>query len=418
MDSLLANYASSDDEDQQPSAPPPRAPPAISVNLDSKASTPPKSASHRGGIFYSLPPPKSSLFNSLPAPKSKPIPITNPQQELEHEKIVEYSKPKSSSSSLFSSLPPPKPSSSSAASKKVVQFRPPAIVNPTAGSFNYEDEDSDEGEQEKRRKKAKESISTASATSFLSSIPAPRFSATLGSASGRRSMLETDIPSSAVSIDGPTGSDSVANTDQSNGTNYGYSTLGSESENHAYYSGFGGENPGYYGSYGVESKDAGGAGTAGCDSGVNYNAGTDEGVDYSYGNGEHVEYTNYGNNVQYENNWASNAVLPDEVSGVVEAAFKVPGKRGRKDVPEQMVEVKQDDLMKNRPREDQVKATGIAFGPSYQPVSTKGKPTKLHKRKHQISSLYFDMRQKETELAERRSKGFLTKAQTQAKYGW
>jgi proline-rich protein PRCC len=53
-----------------------------------------------------------------------------------------------------------------------------------------------------------------------------------------------------------------------------------------------------------------------------------------------------------------------------------------------------------------------------QPVSTKGKPSKLHKRKHQIGSLYFDMRQKETELAERRSKGFLTKAETQAKYGW
>ncbi|KAL6499984.1 hypothetical protein OROGR_027894 [Orobanche gracilis] len=52
------------------------------------------------------------------------------------------------------------------------------------------------------------------------------------------------------------------------------------------------------------------------------------------------------------------------------------------------------------------------------PVSTKGKPTKLHKRKHQIGSLYFDMRQKEMELAERRAKGFLTKAQTQAKYGW
>lgn len=55
---------------------------------------------------------------------------------------------------------------------------------------------------------------------------------------------------------------------------------------------------------------------------------------------------------------------------------------------------------------------------SIQPVSTKGKPTKLHKRKHQIGSLYFDMRQKEMELAERRSKGFLTKAETQAKYGW
>lgn len=53
-----------------------------------------------------------------------------------------------------------------------------------------------------------------------------------------------------------------------------------------------------------------------------------------------------------------------------------------------------------------------------QAVSTKGKPTKLHKRKHQISSLYFDMKQKEMELAERRARGLLTKAQTQGKYGW
>lgn len=50
--------------------------------------------------------------------------------------------------------------------------------------------------------------------------------------------------------------------------------------------------------------------------------------------------------------------------------------------------------------------------------SAKGKPSKLHKRKHQIGSLYFDMKQKEMELAERRSKGLLTKAETQAKYGW
>ncbi|OMP08514.1 hypothetical protein COLO4_06397 [Corchorus olitorius] len=62
--------------------------------------------------------------------------------------------------------------------------------------------------------------------------------------------------------------------------------------------------------------------------------------------------------------------------------------------------------------------TGIAFGPSYQPASTKGKPSKLHKRKHQIGSLLFDMKQKQMELQERRSRGLLTKSQTQAKYGW
>lgn len=55
-----------------------------------------------------------------------------------------------------------------------------------------------------------------------------------------------------------------------------------------------------------------------------------------------------------------------------------------------------------------------------QPTSSsqKGKPSKLQKRKHQIGSLYFDMRQKEMELTERRSKGMLTKKETQGKYGW
>ncbi|KAK1322794.1 hypothetical protein QJS10_CPA02g01561 [Acorus calamus] len=117
------------------------------------------------------------------------------------------------------------------------------------------------------------------------------------------------------------------------------------------------------------------------------------------------------------------------VGGAVEAEVAEPempenlkrlGKRGRGGISvSETVVVRQADLMKDRPREDQLNATGIAFGPAYQPVSSaKGKPSKLHKRKHQIGSLYFDMKQKEMELEERRSKGFLTKAETQAKYGW
>jgi len=46
------------------------------------------------------------------------------------------------------------------------------------------------------------------------------------------------------------------------------------------------------------------------------------------------------------------------------------------------------------------------------------KPNKLQKRKHQINSLAFDVKEKATELAQRRSSGNLTKQQTQAKYGW
>ncbi|KAL6576857.1 hypothetical protein OROMI_011133 [Orobanche minor] len=424
MDSLLANYASSDDE-EQPSPPPltsQRIPPVKLVRSETKAeeerdgSLLPKSITERGGIFNSLPPPKSSVFNLRPPPKSKSFsyPKSNTESEYDDrdEHIVENPKPNPSSASLFSSIPLPNSSSlslSSFASKKVVQFRPPIIVNPSTGGFDDKDEDSDEGEQERQRNKSKESISTSSVTSFLSSIPAPRHSATLGSlpsASGRRSMLETDTPASSVSIAGATGIDAVVNTDQSKDMSYGYSSLISQSGNHGHYSdnaagpdgkfgpaprsnismggdacmnqvhekndhsnSLGVESSGYYGYYGGGSADASGVVVPASDAAMNFSAGSYEGGD---GNGGHVEYTNYYgsygeyvNNAQYESNWANMTLLPDE-SGVVEASLQVFGKRGRKDVPPQIIEVKQDELMKNRPREDQVKLTGIAFGPAYQ----------------------------------------------------
>ncbi|KAH7442017.1 hypothetical protein KP509_03G066900 [Ceratopteris richardii] len=93
-------------------------------------------------------------------------------------------------------------------------------------------------------------------------------------------------------------------------------------------------------------------------------------------------------------------------------------RRGSKKAPINVIEVKQEDLTAKKLREDQLKATGIAFGPAYKPVSSGGKPSKLHRRKHQIGSLYYDMKQKEMELMERRAKGYMTKAETQAKYGW
>ncbi|KAF6165706.1 hypothetical protein GIB67_012603 [Kingdonia uniflora] len=42
------------------------------------------------------------------------------------------------------------------------------------------------------------------------------------------------------------------------------------------------------------------------------------------------------------------------------------GKRRKDVIPDDIVEVKQDELMKNRSKEDHAKLTGIAFGPSYQ----------------------------------------------------
>lgn len=457
MDSLLANYASSDEEEHEelPQVRP-ITPAAEPDKWEAKAGDgtdedlPLDSSSKRGGIFKSLPPPKSSLFNSLPPPKSQPLNNHKPGEKSDRRAEVDErdknSKPKSTSSSLlFSSLPPPKSSesSSSSNSRKVVQFRPPTMMNAYASRVDDDDEEEEE-EEDRKRKRSKSSISTTSASSFLSSIPAPKHSATLGalpsaSGTGRRSMLETDTPASSASAV----ADEVVNTndgstkDQSSEIVYDYSIWSSGSESNAYYSGYAdvsdanqphevneqsnglsGENYAYYGGYGGY-----GVGTpAGDDANVNPDTGSYEAADYSYVNEQNVGYNyegsygDYGNNAQYENNWANATALPE---ASVENLLQLPGKRGRKDVPPQIIEVKQDELMKNRPREDQVKLTGIAFGPGYQaPASSKAKPTKLHKRKHQIGSLYFDMKQKETELAERRSQGFLTKAQTQAKYGW
>ncbi|CAI9107273.1 OLC1v1006592C1 [Oldenlandia corymbosa var. corymbosa] len=439
MDSLLASYASSDEEDElkqpQTSNPAP--------NSQSKSGT--------NALFSSLPPPisSSSLF-SLPPPKSHfpnpssidedgrqslnngeaPIPsasIPKPSASL----FSSLPQPKSSSSSsLFSSLPPPKFHDSDggvvpspvAPPKKVVQFRPPPVnLSSLAGG---DDEESDEDEEDKRRKK-QNTVETASVKSFLSSIPAPRNSSTLGvsslgSGTGRRSIIDADVQGLKNS--------NVASTD-----NQGY-LKGQHSVDQSSISSSGGVGQS------SEYAAAGGSGDyPAADVGgeyANWGAGTDEKyaayggyAGYVEGSGDYQtggyvnyssDYGNYADYGQYQSNQvqeSSTSFVP-EMSGIAGSAFKVPGKRGRNYVPEEIIEVKQDELMKNRPREDQVKVTGIAFGPSHQPASTKGKPSKLHKRKHQITSLLFDMKQKETELAERRARGFLTKAQTQGKYGW
>ncbi|KAF2309828.1 hypothetical protein GH714_005295 [Hevea brasiliensis] len=148
-------------------------------------------------------------------------------------------------------------------------------------STDFDDED--EGEKEKKRCKESETLSQSlSVKSFLSSIPAPKNSSTLGvlpsaAGSGRRSIIENKVPTSSSA------------------------SFGTENDQIA-------EN---YESYGAA------------------------------------------------------AAVPER-TGPSESALSVPGKRGRNDIPTEIIEVKQDELTKNRPREDQVKLTGIAFGPSYQ----------------------------------------------------
>ncbi|KAM0067396.1 putative proline-rich protein PRCC [Helianthus debilis subsp. tardiflorus] len=295
MDSLLASYASSDEEDDQQQPQPIQSQPA-------------------SNLFSALPPPSSdspssaSLFSKLPQPKSDPLSLN------------------------------PKP-------KKVVQFRPPVITKVVV------DDDDDDNEEDK--KKDDFLPQAPSVKSFLSSIPAPRNSGSLGAGlssagAGRRSILEAQVPGLSSS--------NIAN----------------------------------------ESIDYG---------------------SYDYSGYQNVDTDVYGPG--YEGNSGYGQYESSKWVAEIPVLQQPHGKRGRNEIPAEVIEVNQDELMKNRPRPDQAKLTGIAFGPSYQPTSsTKGKPSKLHKRKHQIGSLYFDMRSKEAELAERRSKGFLTKAETQAKYGW
>ncbi|KAF5956099.1 hypothetical protein HYC85_008955 [Camellia sinensis] len=438
MDSLLATYASSDEEEEEEEVHEQPEKVDHPPQLSSKFSQNSPSSS----IFSSLPPPKSvsSLFSSLPPPKSHPPnppqTLTNlssskpnnqqQQQQLEDWKLVSSnlsgpakpsslfsSLPEPKSSSIFSSLPPPKSlnadplpisnisaSSSEPNRKKVIQFKIP--INPSLMKSRGSDDDDDDDEKEREGKKSVDSLTqTPSVKSFLSSIPAPRNSSALGalptaSGSSRRSILEANVPAS--SSDGFEIKDEVgANPNVQNYVSQWVDRSSSASVGDAAGSA----------EYAV-GDDGGGGNTSGwVSSSANY-----ENYDSYAGYGNHAYYR------QYESNWGdgSTAMAPSDVSGMSESIVKMPGKRGRNEIPQEIVEVNQDELIKNRPREDQVKLTGIAFGPSYQPVSTKGKPTKLHKRKHQIGSLYFDMRQKEMELAERRSKGFLTKAETQANY--
>ncbi|XP_057488452.1 uncharacterized protein LOC130774437 [Actinidia eriantha] len=426
MDSLLANYASSDEEEQERSEKvdhPAQFASKISGNSSNYSHKPKSSPS----LVSSLPPPKSSsssssssLFSFLPPPKShlpnpsqaltnhsSSKPIKQLQEEEEEDEKQQQSRPKSSSSSIFSSLPQPKSQSadpfalnnlSSAPNpkpKKVVQLKFP--INPSLLKSR-----DDEDDKEREGKKSKESLpQTASVKSFLSSIPAPKNSSTLGAlpsaaGSGRRSIVEAEVPS-LNSNDFKTENEVGV---YPNVENYGVQWVdGSSSAPLGDVSGS------------AEYAVAGiGDGSGWVSSSANY-----ESYDGYTGCGN---YDYSGQQYDVNSGGGSTTMMPSDIVATAEVTVKLPGKRGRNDIPQEIVEVKQDELIKNRPREDQARLTGIAFGPSYQPVSTKGKPSKLHKRKHQIGSLYFDMKNKEMELSERRAKGFLTKAETQAKYGW
>uniref|UniRef100_A0A2P2IH73 Proline-rich protein PRCC n=1 Tax=Rhizophora mucronata TaxID=61149 RepID=A0A2P2IH73_RHIMU len=388
MESLVANYASSDEEEEAHRHHDHHD--HREHRLSSTDSPKPTSSC--------LPPqqpepPSASLFSSLPQPQTS-------KHSYSQNFVIEEED--NQNSSLFASLPRPSKTALTPISnpnpKRVVQFKPP--VNPS--NLDEEDEDGEESERRKRVKQSESLTQSSSVKSFLSSIPAPRHSSALGvlpsaAGSGRRSALETGAPSPSFST-----SDGLAQEDVSGAAGKVGNYQNYEDNYPRHELGLG-QNGGNYESYGSYASNELGIGEH-----IHQNVGGVDGSGYG-------SYANYGD---YNSSDGSMASLIPEPAGSSEIAVRRMGKRGRDEIPTEVVEVKQDELMKNRPREDQVKLTGIAFGPSYQPTSTKGKPSKLHKRKHQIGSLYFDMKQKEMEMAERRARGLLTKAQTQGKYGW
>lgn len=308
MDSLLANYVSSDEEEQQEKH--------QQVQSQSRGS---------GSLFSRLPPPKST-FN----------------------------------------LPPPK---NTKTNKRLVEFRPPLKAVAAV-----------EEEEEEKEPPPKKRI-TESSGGLTSLLPPPKNSQTLGGGTGgggsRRTILEptaaTTVNATSAMIDAPAPASQEPQSEASCNVEATQEFVGQYDYNANYYS-----EP------------------------TQQFVGQDDYSGYYYSAPDQV----------------STQTVPAQIQLPLESRNKKGGRKAI-DMGSDVIEIKQEQLMGNKPRQDQVNLTGIAFGPAYKPASAaKDKPSKLHKRKHQIGSLYYDLKQKEMELAERRAKGHLTKAETQAKYGW
>ena len=307
MDSLVASYASSDEEEE------------VQPSLTVKSSS------------------SSSVFSAIPQPN-----------QSRSSKDEAFNSSSSTRGSFLSSLPPPKSSTSRQQNpspslpKRVVQIKLP--VNPRPTNLDDDDDDEEEGKARKKRRQmesAAAASNNSSVKSFLSAMPAPKSSQALGalpslgsgsgSGSGRRSILETETPS----------------TDQTQS----FSSSETQTEQVA------GVVDNYYAGY--EQNPSGNVDAFGY-GGYEHNSSGSGDVVSAY-----VGYDGGGGNA-----WNGGGGF-EGTTGVPEAFMAMDsgarrGRRGRNDFPTEIVEVKLDDLMKNRPRVDQVKSTGIAFGPAYQ----------------------------------------------------
>ncbi|KAL3701832.1 hypothetical protein R1sor_019854 [Riccia sorocarpa] len=427
---LLAGYGS-DEEDDGPavpssaggksvfSLPPPKGSSAQSVSIiDTPVKERTDSVFATKAAQSSLP---SDFFGATSAARPRAASSALPSgffDERSHDRVSRgnsatlFSKlpaPGSSTRLSLASLPPP-----SKSTKKTVEFRPP--VNLSA----LEDEDEEEEERRKKRAKASEMNKRelgANAGGLAALLPPPKNSLgsglTLGGGGlgggGRRTTLET-ASSVPKDVSSGAGNSRVVGSSEAQlrvENQYQYSAPAEQVPSAAH--------PGIpEGNYASEqfTSDVGYQ-NYGADSGYqNYTAGG------GYQNGAQQQgYTNWEHSNTYgaTSQPAATSVVPDPIAEVLQRERR----KGKNEPPPQMIEVKQADLTGGKVREDQLRTTGIAFGPTYQPVSAgKDKPSKIHRRKHQIGALYFDMKSKEMELLDRRSKGNLTKAETQAKYGW
>lgn len=406
MDSLLANYVSSDEDEDEDQQQAPQQKPIYSPSkpISDQSFFEPTSCktSISASFFSSLPKPKSSsFFQSLPQPKqpsslpNSSSPLANPLRKDNNDDLdEEIPRPSSKTtsyvpkfSSILLKLPNPKSqlseepvsisSSTGSTNKRVVKFKPP--VNPyimKSGTFDDDEEEEDDEEKERKRRKESEfSSQPPSVNSFLSFMPAPRNSSTLGaipsSGSGRRAIVETQVLGSVANSDvSPVANDSIIDQNAISYANYDnfpnhQSCVNQSTTNYSSYQSY--EN------YGT-AKDPNAGNYASYNHGE-YLAGINQsvGVDGQSGGYGYEGYGNYGYCGQDGNpawvDGSANAASVPEVSGVSENGIRVGGNRRKNDIPTKIVEVKQDELMKDRPREDQVKLTGIAFGPAYK-VST------------------------------------------------
>ncbi|BDA48901.1 probable proline-rich protein PRCC at C-terminar half [Coccomyxa sp. Obi] len=154
----------------------------------------------------------------------------------------------------------------------------------------------------------------------------------------------------------------------------------------------------------------------------------------SYGAAPTASYAaSYNGGGAYGQNGAQAGVQPSEAASgdqllqeAMQADARGASRKNAKDpfaaLGVNFVEVKQEKLKHVDPgKREAANAARTAFGPDYEARLRKeagAQPDKLARRKHQISSLFYQSKMKELEVLETRTQGMKTKAETQAKYGW